>query len=94
MRVEPSGVQPQPTRPANSSPVRSADKAGDGAPAAAAAGGFEPTGELARLISIASNAPEVRADLVANVAQRLAAGEFDSPEAAAATARAMLDPTR
>ena len=84
MRVEPSGVQPQPTRPANSSPVRSADKAGDGGPAAAAAG-FEPTSELARLIAIANNAPEVRTELVTNIAER---------EAAAATARAMLDPTR
>jgi hypothetical protein len=93
MRVEPSGVQPQPTRAATGSPVRSSDKTGDTA-APAAAGGFAPTGELARLIAIAGSAPEVRADLVANVAERLAAGEFDTPAAAADTARAMLDPTR
>lgn len=93
MRVEPSGVQPQPSRPTSGTTVRSADKAGEGA-APAAAGGFAPTGELARLIAIASSAPEVRTDLVADVAKRLAAGEFDTPQAATDTARAMLDPGR
>lgn len=94
MRVEPSGVQPQPSRPTSGAAVRSADKAGEGAAPAAAAGGFAPTAELARLIAIASSAPEVRTDLVADVAKRLAAGEFDTPQAAADTARAMLDPGR
>jgi hypothetical protein len=94
MRVEPSGVQPQPSRSASGTAVRSSEKTGDTTAPAAAAGGFAPTGELARLIAIASSSPEVRTELVANVAARLAAGEFDTPQAAADTARAMLDPAR
>ncbi len=54
---------------------------------------FAPTSELAQLLSAVRLSPEVRTEVIENVAARLAAGELDSPEAAAATARALLDDT-
>ncbi|HEX4608164.1 MAG TPA: hypothetical protein VH092_08155 [Urbifossiella sp.] len=94
MRIEPSGVQPQQVRAQAGSQTRAADKPTDSAaaPAAAPAGGYAPTGELARLLGATKQSPDVRPDVVASVSARLAAGEFDTPGAAADTARAMLDP--
>lgn len=87
MRVDPSGShQPLPAAPpAARKPTGSAASAADSKP-----GAFTPTADLAGLLSAVRDTPEVRAEVVAAAAARVAAGEFDTPEAAADTARAML----
>lgn len=92
MRVDPSGITPPPVRTGTSTPARPAEPAGGASVGSAASHeGFTPTGELARLLAAAKEAPDVRADVVAAAAARLEAGELDTPAAAADTARAMRD---
>ena len=47
-------------------------------------------GELAQLVSAANLTDEVRPGVVADVARRLAAGEYDTRDAAGQTAEAIL----
>lgn len=89
MRIDPTGSPPVAPKAVGSTPratARSTDTAG----AAAEAESFELTGELAALLAGVRQAPEVRAEVIESVAARLAAGELDTPEAAADTARALL----
>ncbi|MBA4065272.1 MAG: hypothetical protein C0501_16485 [Isosphaera sp.] len=86
MRVVPSGGPTPPPPPTPSTGPRPAARATDPAEAEE----FAPTGELARLLEAVRQAPDVRADVVADVAARLAAGELDTPAAAADAARGLL----
>lgn len=88
MRIDPTGnfspVTPPPSgvvsRPANSS-----------TPAPTEGEVFAPTSELAQLLAAARLTPEVRTEVIEAVAARLATGELATPEAAAETARALLN---
>jgi DNA-directed RNA polymerase sigma subunit (sigma70/sigma32) len=90
VNVSPSGTYQAVARPAVT-PAPAADS-GAGSPAPAAAGDavFTQTDQLTKLLAAVREAPEVRADVVAAIAERLAAGEFDTPAAAAAAAQNLL----
>jgi hypothetical protein len=75
---KPAGVTPSDAKPAAA------------APGADAAGDFVRSAELTRLIDLVRQQPDVREDVLAAVRQRLAAGAYDTPEAADQTARAIL----
>jgi hypothetical protein len=93
MQIPPSGAYPQPVRtPSNTTP-RTAGKSPDGSAVtpAADAGAFTPTGNLSQLLAGVRAAPEVRSDVVAAAAARLASGDLFTPQAAGDTARAFLD---
>lgn len=90
MRIEPTGVQP----PAPQTPAaRPAAKAAESTPAPVVEPGttkeFVLTGRLATLLAGVRQAPDVRPDVVALAAARLAAGDFNTAEAAAAAAAAV-----
>ncbi|MBX9582083.1 MAG: hypothetical protein K2X87_17395 [Gemmataceae bacterium] len=88
MRVDPSGSH-VPLTAANAAPAPPKPAAPDaGAPAGASQ--FKPTADLTRLMEALRGYPEHREQTVAAVLARLAAGEFDTPQAAADTARAMM----
>ena len=88
MRVDPSGSH-VPLPPAAATPAPSKAPSAD-APATPPASQFKPTTDLTRLMEALRGYPEKREETVAAVLARLAAGEFDTPRAAADTARAML----
>jgi hypothetical protein len=69
--------------------ARSATRASDSASADPDA--FSPTAELAQLLALVQQSPDLRAEVLEAVARRLAAGEFDSSAAAAETAEAILN---
>jgi hypothetical protein len=69
---------------------RTAARTGDGSAAVNDPTAFAPTGELAALLTAVSQSPDERADVIESVAARLAAGEFNTPEAAADAARNLL----
>jgi hypothetical protein len=50
-----------------------------------------PTSDLTRLLQLAKQVPAVRADVVADVAARLASGELNSSAAAVDAARAIVE---
>ncbi|MDY3557331.1 hypothetical protein R5W24_006519 [Gemmata sp. JC717] len=83
MRIEPSGVQPPaPQTPATrttASPVVEPGSAKE----------FVLTGKLATLLAGVRQAPDVRPNVVSEAAARLAAGDFNTAEAAAAAAAAV-----
>lgn len=92
MRIDPTGAQPSvpqaattkpSTRPANPAPVPVA--------APGSSEEFALTGQLASLLSAVRQFPEVRPDVVAIAAARLAAGDFNTPQAAAAAAAAIVN---
>jgi hypothetical protein len=89
MRIDPSSIQPPSIRTPAGGTVRPA--ATEPASSAAEADGFEPTGELARLLALVHEAPEVRVELMHAVAERLASGELNTSAAAMETAEAMFD---
>lgn len=92
MQVNPSGSYQQPTRTSGTTTAKAAP--GDRPASAAAvddAGSFTPTGDLANLLALVRQAPEVRAEVVQAAATKLASGELSTPEAAADTARAFLN---
>jgi hypothetical protein len=89
MRVDPSGTH-VPLTAAGAAPRPAAAPSAE-APAAPAPTVFRPTTDLTRLMEALRGYPESREATVAAVLARLAAGEFDTPRAAADTARAMLD---
>jgi hypothetical protein len=93
MRVDPSGNIPVPQTPAKAAP-REAGKAAESAGSSSTPDleAFAPTGELAKLLEAVKQTPEVRTDVIESVAARLAAGEFNTPEAAGDAARALLNP--
>ncbi|SRR6266542_1464777 len=92
MRVDPLGTPPPLKQTAATTAPRTARSTeSSNAGTVADAGSFTPTSELAALLTAVKQAPEVRAEVIESVAARLAAGELDTPEAAADTARALLD---
>lgn len=92
MRIEPNlTITPAPvSTPEGGSKVTSkpAVREGEGADAV---GGFSPTADLAKLIALAKEVPEVRADLVQEVQDRAAVGELATRTAATDTAASILD---
>ncbi len=89
MRIEPTGVPAIAPKAVDSAP-RTAAKSSESAPAGDAES-FALSGDLAALLTAARQAPEVRAEVIEAAAANLAAGVFDTPEAAAAAAKALLD---
>jgi hypothetical protein len=89
MRVDPAGGAPIPQTPAGA-PTRPAARAAESTGSAPETT-FAPTAGLAQLLEAVRTAPEVRADVIESVAARLQAGELATPEAAAETAKAMLN---
>jgi hypothetical protein len=93
MNVSPSGTYQLVSRPAVP-PAAAPDTASQGAPAVPLSGEdavYTQTDQLTRLLAAVRESPEVRADVVTSIAARLAAGDFDSPAAAADAARNLLD---
>lgn len=90
MRVDPSGSH-VPLPPAAATPAPSKAPGSSETPATPPAGSeYKRTADLTRLMEALRGFPENRDKTVAGVLARLAAGEFDTPQAAADTARAML----
>jgi hypothetical protein len=90
MRIEPTGIPPIASKPVESAP-RTVAKSSDPASGSGEAKSFALSGDLAALLSAVRQAPEVRAEVIESAAARLAAGVFDTPEAAAGAAKALLD---
>ena len=95
MRIEPTGAQPAiPQVPTTRPNTRAADPAPVAAPVPVAAPGsaeeFALTGQLAALLSTVREFPAVRPDVVAVAVARLAAGDFNTPQAAATAAVAVV----
>jgi hypothetical protein len=91
MRIEPTGTGPVTSKPVESAPrpaVKSADSASTGVGEAES---FALSGDLAALLSAVRQAPDVRVEVIEAAAAQLAAGTFDTPEAAAAAAKTLLD---
>ncbi len=95
MRIEsnnPFGPAVTPAPVGGDSGVRkAAAAAASGVKEAAASGGFAPTGDLSRLLSLVRAEPEVRTDVVSDVTARAATGELNTRQAATDTAAAFLD---
>lgn len=53
--------------------------------------GFNPTADLARLVALVKEVPEMRAAVVQDVLERASAGELTSRTAAVDTAAALLE---
>jgi hypothetical protein len=93
MQVHPSGSHPYVNRhqPELTPPPRvgGTDTVGDPA-APLASNRFSPTEQFSQLLLALQQLPDVRTDVIEAVAARLANGELESPQAAAETARALL----
>ncbi|GIW85094.1 MAG: hypothetical protein KatS3mg107_0754 [Gemmataceae bacterium] len=93
MQVHPSGSHPYVNRhqPELTPPPRvgGTDPVGDPA-APLASNHFSPTEQFSQLLLALQQLPDVRTDVIEAVAARLANGELESPQAAAETARALL----
>lgn len=93
MQINPTsgftGVSP--TAP-GSAPVSSGTRSGGkvDAPPGGEDSTFTPTPDLARLLAAVKELPEVRADVVAEVSARLAAGDLLTPAAASETAQGVV----
>jgi len=92
MQVNPSGTYPQVARPTPETATRAVGPAAGGEEVAGPPGvsSFQPTADLTKLLAAVRETPDVRADAVASAAARLAAGAYDTPEAAGDAARALL----
>jgi hypothetical protein len=87
MRIEPTGVQPTaPQTPAARTSTQTAAPAPAVEPGSAKE--FVLTGKLAALLAGVRQAPDVRPNVVSVASSRLAAGDFNTAEAAAAAAAA------
>ena len=92
MRIEPTGVQPAvPQTVATRPNTRTADAAPVAVAAPGSAEEFALTGQVAALLASVRQSPEVRPDVVSVAAARLAAGDFNTPQAAAAAASAIAN---
>ena len=89
MRIEPTGIPAVAPKPVESAP-RTGAKSADAAPTGGAES-FALSGDLASLLAAVRQTPDVRAEVIEAAAANLAAGVFDTPEAAAAAANALLD---
>jgi hypothetical protein len=106
MRIEPSGLSPtSPSSSEKSAATGGAAGASGAASANAAAGtsggeavslpidsAYLPSAELVNLTQRARAEPEIRHNRISDVAQKLARGHYSTPQAAAKTASAILDP--
>jgi hypothetical protein len=103
MRIEPSGLSP--TSPSSSEKSAAAGGAAGAVGANAATGtsggesvslpidsGYLPSAELLNLTQRAKAEPGIRQNRISEVAQKLAQGHYSTPQAAAKTASAILDP--
>ncbi len=92
MQVTPSGTYPQAARTSTETATR-ATGSSPSTPTAnpADTGDFQPTGDLAKLLTAIRQTPDVRSDAVQSASARVASGELSTPEAATETARAILD---
>jgi hypothetical protein len=94
MRIDATNVNTPPppvSVPDGGSKVSAAKvPAGDGG-GADALGGFSPTPDLAKLLALVKEVPEVRGELVQEVLERASVGELNTRTAATDTASAMLD---
>lgn len=89
MRIEPTGIPATSSKPVESAP-RAGTKSTDAAPTSGAES-FSLSGDLASLLAAVRQTPEVRTEIIEQAAANLAAGVFDTPEAAAGAAQALLD---
>jgi hypothetical protein len=89
MRIESTGVQPPALQtPAARPTTRAADPAPTPAVEPGSAKELVVSGKLAALLAGVRQAPDVRPNVVTEAAARLAAGDFNTAEAAAAAAAA------
>jgi anti-sigma28 factor (negative regulator of flagellin synthesis) len=93
MRIDPSLPQPQVNAASTARVSNRATDTGTKATATDSNAGFALTGELASLLAAVRQTPEVRAEVVESIATRVATGEFNTTEAAADAAKALLDDT-
>jgi hypothetical protein len=90
MRIEPTGTPPVAPKAVDSAP-RPGTKATDSAPGTAGdAGSFSLSNDLTALLAAVRQTPDVRTEVIDSAAANLAAGVFDSPQAAADAAKALL----
>lgn len=90
MRVDSTNASPILPKALGATPPPAA-RAGDTPGAVGESESFAPSADLAALLVAVRQSPEVRADVIESAAAKLAAGAFDTPEAAADAARALLD---
>lgn len=93
MRIEPTNTftPPPALAPEGGSKVAAGKASGSGVSGTAAAGGFSPTSDLARLVALVAEVPEVRAEVVQDLLDRASTGELATRQAATDTAAVMLD---
>jgi hypothetical protein len=94
MRIR--GTIPNELDPLAAGPAEKADAVQGGQESSAAklptqASGYSPSAELLHLTAAAKQQPEVRADVVRNVALRLGQGHYSTPAIANQTADAILN---
>ncbi len=89
MRIDPTGASPVSPKPLGgvSPVVRAGDSPGLGVDSES----FTLSADLAALLQAVRQSPEVRAKVIETVAARLAEGIYQTPEAAAEAAQALLD---
>lgn len=88
MRIDPQALPPALNQPHSTAVTGPA--ATDGTPTGPGSSTLATSPELQALVSAARTVPEVRTDLVAQVAQRLADGALQTPQALRQTAAAIL----
>lgn len=89
MRIDPMGASPVSPKPLGAvSPVA---RAGDSPSPGVDGESFTLSADLAALLQAVRQSPEVRAKVIETVAARLAEGIYQTPEAAAEAAHALLD---
>lgn len=91
MRVDPAGAPAPIQQPNASTPARPAVRPAEAHTSPLDGAAFALTAQLAQLLATVQAHPEVRPEVIQSVAARMAAGELATPEAAAETAKAMLD---
>lgn len=91
MRVEPSNTPAAIPQPPPNASVRPAGRATESSSSPLEGAAFALTAQLAQLLATVKSLPEVRAEVIEAVAARLEAGELSTPEAAAETAKALVD---
>ena len=93
MRVDPStnAQSPIALSQADAATSRSTAKTSAASGSANGAGTFVMTDKLAQLLASVRSAPDVRPEAVASASAKLASGELDTPQAAADTAKALLN---
>ncbi|MCS6865770.1 MAG: hypothetical protein RMJ56_14830 [Gemmataceae bacterium] len=89
MRIDPTGASPLSAQPLGAVPPVA--RAGDSPSPVVDGESFMLSADLAALLLAVRQSPEVRAEVIETVAARLAEGLYQSPEAAAEAAHALLN---